>query len=103
MLGSGRVALVASLSSRFFQISADLEFTQEQMGPLLVFVAYQAGHVPATASLRNAQPQVLAFCDYQRRKKNLNTLDFVKLRILRLGLNPRPISSHCDCWLRGCC
>lgn len=38
----------------------------EQMGPLLVFVGYQ----------------VLAFCDSQRRKKNLSTWDFVKLRIL---------------------
>lgn len=38
----------------------------EQLGPLLVFVGYQ----------------VLAFCDSQRRKKNLNTWDFVKLRIL---------------------
>ena len=30
---------------------------------------------------------MLAFCDSQRRKKNLNTWDFVKLRILYLGSN----------------
>lgn len=31
--------------------------------------------------------KVLAFCDSQRRKKNLSTWDFVKLRILHLGSN----------------
>ena len=31
--------------------------------------------------------KVLAFCDSQRRKKNLSTWDFVKLRILYLGSN----------------
>lgn len=40
------VALVSNFSD-----FCDLEFTQEQMGPLLVFVAYQAGHVPAITSL----------------------------------------------------
>eukprot|EP00439_Symbiodinium_sp_Y106_P086849 s519_g36.t1 len=38
----------------------------EQMGPLLVFVGYQ----------------VLAFCDYQRHRKKMDTWAFVKYRIL---------------------
>ncbi|CAE7473943.1 stt-3 [Symbiodinium natans] len=38
----------------------------EQMGPLLVFIGYQ----------------VLAFCDFQRRRKKMETWAFVKYRIL---------------------
>lgn len=46
----------------------------EQMGPLLVFIGYQ----------------VLAFCDYQRHRRQrtkepMTTFEFVKLRILRLA------------------
>lgn len=40
----------------------------EQMGPLLVFVGYQA----------------LAFCDFQRRRRNMNAKEFVTFRIRAL-------------------